>query len=116
MTDYDELAELLKVLGHPVRLQIIDILRRGEVCVCHIEQVLNKRQAYISQQLMILREAGLVTSRKDGLQVHYRLLDSKMPRLLIQLRLDAEDSGHEVITSCRCPMCSTKLTINDPII
>ena len=55
MADYDNLANLLKSIAHPVRLQIVDMLRQGEVCVCHIERSLDKRQAYISQQLMVLR-------------------------------------------------------------
>ena len=69
VNSYNDTASKLKVMGHPVRLQILDMLRRGETCVCHIEQALDKRQAYISQQLMMLRDAGLVDSRKDGLQV-----------------------------------------------
>jgi DNA-binding transcriptional ArsR family regulator len=68
MTSYDDLAARFKALAHPVRLQILDMLRRGEACVCHMETALDKRQAYISQQLMVLRDAGLVDARKDGLQ------------------------------------------------
>lgn len=86
-----ELADLFKAMAHPARLQILSMLRQGEICVCHIENALGKRQPYISQQLMVLRDAGLVESRKDGLQVYYRLanplvegvltavLDSKVP-------------------------------------
>ena len=72
--NYDDLSSLFKALAHPVRLQILDMLRCGELCVCHIEAALDKRQAYISQQLMSLREGGLVVSRKEGLQVYYRLV------------------------------------------
>ncbi|HEX2621311.1 MAG TPA: metalloregulator ArsR/SmtB family transcription factor [Phototrophicaceae bacterium] len=67
---YEHLAELFKGLAHPIRLQILDLLREGEMGVCHIEAVLNKRQAYISQQLMMLRETGLVECRRDGLKVY----------------------------------------------
>jgi DNA-binding transcriptional ArsR family regulator len=45
MTSYDELAIRFKALAHPVRLQILDMLRRGEACVCHMEIALDKRQA-----------------------------------------------------------------------
>ena len=75
MTHYDALAVRFKALAHPVRLQILDMLRSGEACVCHMETALGKRQAYISQQLMVLRDAGLVDARRDGLQVFYRLTD-----------------------------------------
>ncbi|MBC6935412.1 MAG: ArsR family transcriptional regulator [Chloroflexi bacterium] len=71
---YDDLALVFRALAHPVRLHILDLLRGGEICVCQIEAALGKRQAYISQQLMVLREAGLVETRKEGLQVFYRLV------------------------------------------
>ena len=59
--DYDEATIRLKAMAHPVRLQILDMLRGGdEVCVCHMEAALRRRQAYISQQLMVLRDANLV--------------------------------------------------------
>ena len=57
MTQYTVLAKQLKAMAHPARLQILDMLRHGEICVCHIERALNKRQAYVSQQLMVLRDA-----------------------------------------------------------
>lgn len=83
--DYQTVVNRLKALAHPTRLQILDLLQEGEVCVCQLEKVLNKRQAYISQQLMILREAGLVESRRVGLQVHYRLTDASISALLTHL-------------------------------
>jgi DNA-binding transcriptional ArsR family regulator len=69
-------------MAHPTRLQILNMLRQGELCVCQIENALDKRQPYISQQLMVLRQAGLVDYRKDGLQVYYRILDSRVESLL----------------------------------
>jgi ArsR family transcriptional regulator len=72
----------LKALAHPVRLQIVDLLRRHDLCVCQIESVLGKRQAYISQQLMVLREAGPVEAHKDGLLVYYCLADPLVAELL----------------------------------
>jgi predicted transcriptional regulator len=55
--DYENHTQLFQILSHPARLQILDILRAGEECVCHIQSLLGKRQAYVSQQLMVLREA-----------------------------------------------------------
>ena len=75
-------AEMLKALAHPVRLQILDILRDGEQCVCHLEAVLGQRQSYISQHLMMLRKAGLVADRKDGLRVYYSVSDSSVYAVL----------------------------------
>ncbi len=66
MQDYEAQVKIYKALAHPTRLAILDLLRDGEHCVCHLEAFLGLRQAYISQQLLILREAGLVQDRRDG--------------------------------------------------
>ena len=78
-------ARLLALLAHPIRLQIVELLRHGEVCVCDMQAALNQRQAYVSQHLMALREVGLVTCRKDGLRVYYRLGDPRILRVLDQV-------------------------------
>jgi DNA-binding transcriptional ArsR family regulator len=109
VNSYDDTASKLKVMGHPVRLQILDMLRRGETCVCHIEHALSKRQAYISQQLMKLRDADLVNSRKDGLKVYYRLSDNQVVELLYMLVGPLVTDGLEVLDDCQCPSCSTML-------
>ena len=113
MKAYDRQAELLKALGHPVRLQILDILRDGEQCVCHIEAVLGLRQAYISQQLMTLRKAELVADRKDGLRVYYHITDRAVFRVLDPARSMVEQEGLEFAPvtklaphGCSCPSCS----------
>lgn len=107
VNNYDDTASKLKVMGHPVRLQILDMLRCGEICVCHIEQALDKRQAYISQQLMTLRDAGLVDSRKEGLQVYYRLTNPQMRDLLDLLFGAPTTDKLDVLDGCKCPSCST---------
>lgn len=112
MTSYEDYASKLKVMGHPVRLQILDMLRQGEICVCHIEEALNKRQAYISQQLMTLREAELVQSRKDGLQVYYRLADTETNDLLDLLVGPLKTDELEILDDCGCPTCSTTSIVN----
>ncbi|MEK7328155.1 MAG: metalloregulator ArsR/SmtB family transcription factor, partial [Chloroflexota bacterium] len=73
MNNYEPEAKLFKVLMHPVRLAILNVLRDGEACVCHLEAALGYRQAYISQQLMVLREAGLVEDRREGWNIYYRV-------------------------------------------
>ena len=106
----EELADLLKAMAHPTRLQILTMLRQGEICVCHIENALGKRQPYISQQLMVLRDAGVVGTRKDGLQVYYRILDPRVHRLL-DAALGTTDStdgtGFTVLPDCSCPACTS---------
>jgi ArsR family transcriptional regulator len=102
-TDYAAVAATMKALAHPVRLHILELLGGGERCVCHIEAALGKRQAYISQQLMVLRESGLVESRRDGLRMFYRLRDESVERLLAEV-LGAIDVP-AAIEGCPCPDC-----------
>ena len=78
-------ASFLALLAHPIRLQIVELLRGGEVCVCDMQVALCQRQAYVSQHLMALREAGIVTCRKDGLRVYYQLSDPRILRVLEQV-------------------------------
>jgi ArsR family transcriptional regulator len=106
---YASSAHKLKAMGHPVRLQILVMLRQGETCVCHIERALDKRQAYVSQQLMALRDAGLVHSRRDGLQVYYRLADDEVTALLDVLYGPLAAPGLDTLPGCTCPVCSTVL-------
>ncbi len=103
---YEEWAGRCKALAHPVRLQILELLRQGEVCVCHIRVVLEKRQAYISQQLMVLREAGLVETRKDGLRVFYRLADPHVEALLGAMFGAAPTDAPTPVEGCPCPRCA----------
>lgn len=107
MAPYKNAALRLKALAHPVRLQILDMLRADdEVCVCHMEAAFGKRQAYISQQLMVLRDAGLVESRRDGLKVFYRLADGTVRDLLEAALGPVKDSGPATFDGCPCPHCA----------
>ncbi len=106
MSAYEAHAARLKAMAHPVRLQILDMLREGEVCVCHMERALGKRQAYISQQLMVLREAGLVEARKDGMQIFYRLADTAATSLLNAALGPSVRQQPEVLLNCPCPHCA----------
>ena len=106
LTDYKNATARFKALGHPVRLQILDMLRSGEVCVCHMETALGKRQAYISQQLMVLRDAGLVESRRDGLSVFYRVIDDVIFDVLEAALGPLTDEEPDALESCPCPHCA----------
>lgn len=103
---YTDATVRFKALAHPVRLQILDMLRRGEVCVCHMEAALGKRQAYISQQLMVLRDTGLVESRKEGLSVYYRMIDDVVFDLLEAALGPADGTRLDVLNTCPCPHCA----------
>ncbi|HEX4950179.1 MAG TPA: metalloregulator ArsR/SmtB family transcription factor [Blastocatellia bacterium] len=68
------MEELFKACADQTRLRILNMLAcEGEVCVCHFVDVLQTNQPKVSRHLAYLKRAGLVTDRKDGLWVHYRL-------------------------------------------
>ena len=69
-----ELAVLLKMLSHDTRLQILNLLLRQESCVSELSSGLGLAQATISQHLKILRERGLLCSRREGKYVYYSCL------------------------------------------
>ena len=65
-------ASLLKALSHPDRLILLCQLSQGEVCVGELEEMLGIHQPSLSQQLGILRQEGLVSTRREGKQMYYR--------------------------------------------
>ncbi|MEN3276704.1 MAG: hypothetical protein V7631_2494 [Massilia sp.] len=67
---------LLKVLGNPDRLLLLCQLTQGEYCVSELESLLGIQQPTLSQQLGVLREEGLVSTRREGKQIYYKI-DSK---------------------------------------
>lgn len=66
-------AKLLKAIAHPKRLEIIQLLRQQTLAVGEIQAMLGLPQANISQQLAILRDAGVVTQKKAGKQIYYKI-------------------------------------------
>lgn len=88
-----ELATLFKALAHPKRLAILETLRDTERCVYEIEEALDLRQAYVSQQLTVLRETGLVCYRKEGWNVYYRIARSEVYTLLEMATAIHNDPG-----------------------
>ena len=100
---YQRAAELFHMLSHPARLRILDELRWGEACVCHLQAALVRSQVYVSQQLRVLREAGMIESHKEGTFVFYRLTDSRVDRLLEEVLGPAVQSIS--VPGCTCPRC-----------
>lgn len=106
---FEQHAERFKLLSHPVRLQILDTLRRSPECVCHLEAILGKPQPYISQQLRVLREAGVIVDNKDGLNIFYHLADAEVASLLnvaLGPVLPNELRARQRLANCNCPKCA----------
>ncbi|PAB58222.1 ArsR/SmtB family transcription factor [Anaeromicrobium sediminis] len=71
---YDLSASFMKALAHPTRVKIIERLKgEDELCVCHIYEDLELEQSNVSQHLKILKDKGILESRKDGLKVMYKV-------------------------------------------
>ena len=68
-------VDVFKALGHPFRLRILAMLRRGELCVCQVTAVLGLAASTVSAHLADLKRAGLVEERKNGRWVYYRLAE-----------------------------------------
>src|SRR3546814_3783312 len=81
MTD-EELVEALKALSHPVRLRIMRALTGAERNVGEIDEAAQVGQPTLSQQLAVLRNAGLVKTRQDAKLVYYRIDDSSLPKVV----------------------------------
>jgi len=77
--DYASESQLLKVIGHPVRLEILEVLSEGQKCVVDVEQLIGGvTQSSISQHLALLRHGGIVGFRREGNRRCYFLNDPEM--------------------------------------
>jgi len=105
---YLPISSLLRVLGHPMRIRILEEIGHGEACVCHLEAQLGVRQAYLSQQLMALREAGILYTHREGRFVYYRITDRRILDLIAtaaeinQINLETSRVHNQ---TCDCPKC-----------
>jgi DNA-binding transcriptional ArsR family regulator len=73
MSKYQRESRVFQALAHPVRLQILEALAHQPLCVCDLVMLTGRRQAYISQHLILLREAGLVGYKRDGRNIIYQV-------------------------------------------
>ena len=77
------MAEVAKALGDPVRLQLVDVLRKhaGKVCVCELVPLFDLSQPTVSHHLKVLREAGIVGSERVGLWAYYFVIPNALKEL-----------------------------------
>ncbi|MFG2609388.1 ArsR/SmtB family transcription factor [Streptomyces anulatus] len=75
-------AEFFKTLGHPVRIRVLELLSERDHAVSEMLNEVGVEAAHLSQQLAVLRRAGLVTARREGSTVHYTLADPGVAELL----------------------------------
>jgi DNA-binding transcriptional ArsR family regulator len=98
------IAEVLKAMADPTRLKILHSLHHGERCVSDILVAVGGSQANVSKHLSVLKRAGLVDCRRDGLNVYYRIIDEGVFTICrnvcdsLELRVDRE---HQAILQGR---------------
>ena len=78
-----QLARVAKALGDPVRLQLVDVLRKhaGKVCVCELVPLFDLAQPTVSHHLKVLRQAGIVGSEREGLWAYYYVIPNALKEL-----------------------------------
>jgi len=81
---YNRNAEIYKILSNPIRLEILNTIKFQEASVEQLVEVLKLRKANVSQHLAMLRHARLVATRRDGLNIYYRIVD---PRIIEPCRI-----------------------------
>jgi ArsR family transcriptional regulator len=108
----ETLAKLFQAIGQPTRVQILLAIGEDEACVCHLEVVTGMRQAVISQHLMLLRKAGLVTPNRAGRNIFYRLENSVLLDLIQAAAKTLGIAPEEInkytgakVPGCPCPKC-----------
>lgn len=110
-------AELLKALAHPRRLEIIQLLRDQALNVTDIYEMLDLPQANISQHLMILRQAGVVTTLRDGKQIVYSIAHPQILTASDALRevLIDQHKGSQLAESLAITMKDLIPIVHDPV-
>jgi len=78
----ENVAEVLKAVAHPVRLQIVELLEAKEMCVGDIVAAVGGKQAITSQQLNMMKDKGVLNCRRDGVKVYYRIENKNVIKLL----------------------------------
>ena len=78
----EKAVEILKALAHHDRLQIVNVLINGEFKVGELVKLLGTSQAHTSQQLSILKLAGVLKSRRDGHKVYYSLANESVKKII----------------------------------
>lgn len=85
-------VKILKALGDETRLKILEFLKDGEKCVCEIVPHIKTSQSNVSQHLRILKDAAIVTDRREGKSIYYSITDERVFECIEILEHLAEDS------------------------
>ncbi|MDV3429100.1 MAG: metalloregulator ArsR/SmtB family transcription factor [Bacillota bacterium] len=93
MNEQELSVKILKALGHPVRYKIVKFLYDGPKCVCKLNEDIEFSQANLSQHLRILKEAGILSSEKVGMNIHYRISNDDVKNIIDAVEKYAKSSS-----------------------
>ena len=100
----NDLCDALKAIGHETRLALLDIIRANQDCnVSQIEVLSGVGQPALSQQLAVLRKAGLVETRRQAKQIHYRINEARMDEIAGFIRKFGADEQRSATRSAPAP-------------
>lgn len=111
--DLEVLARAFQALADRKRLEIVRLLTNGERCVCDLTEVVGAKQSLLSFHLKILREAGLVTSRRRGKWMYYSLNYEFIEEMRAIIGSVADGREHLASCSCESLCCPTE---KDPVV
>ena len=99
----ERMAAIAKALGDPIRLQLVDVLRKhaGKVCVCELVPLFDLSQPTVSHHLKVLREAGIVASERQGLWAYYYVIPDALEELSAMAELTDTDIRERVRDALR---------------
>jgi len=86
-------ARTLKAVAHPLRLRIIQLLEDGEMCVGELIEALGTKPAVTSQQLGLMKDRGVLSCRREGNRVYYRVSNPSVVRVIQCIRDHCEEQG-----------------------
>ncbi len=103
-------AEFFKTLGHPLRIRVLELLSAGEQSVGELLRTTEIEASNLSQQLAVLRRAGLVTTRKEGSTVYYSLVSTQIADLMVarSILTSVLSEQTELLTTLRADARSTQ--------
>lgn len=108
-------AAIFKALGHPGRLQMLEMLASGERCVCDLQAAVGSDMSTVSKHLALLKSAGLVQDTRRGAWVWYRLKYPVLPELLkcVDSVLRSDLAERQEVVAC-CSVAMPKLRLPKP--
>lgn len=120
---FEEHAEFMKAMSHPKRLEIIHLLRDQELSVSEIQEMLGLSQSNLSQHLMILRDADVLSSRRESKNIYYKLAHknfikaSDLIRKVLAEKHESDDNADEftqkmsdLVPLVTDPVCKMRLS------